>query len=103
MPTACVMNIKRVSATDLRSDLKQRLGEAKDNKVLLVHNRRQEEKYVVDKRWLDSLVKERESIFATIEILADRSLTNRLLKLSETIDDDLASGRLLSTADVFGE
>ena len=43
-----------------------------------------------------------ESIIATLEILTDRELADRLLRLSETIDDDVAAGRLLTTADVFG-
>lgn len=51
---------------------------------------------------LDSLTKERESILATQEILADRKLAYRLLKLSETIDEDVAAGRLLTMEDVFG-
>jgi hypothetical protein len=50
-----------------------------------------------------SKANERESILATLEILADRELTDRLLKLSKTIDSDVGSGRLLKTADVFGK
>ncbi len=46
---------------------------------------------------------ERESILATLEILADRELTDRLLTLSKTIDDDVEVGQLLTTADVFGK
>ena len=57
----------------------------------------------MDKDFLDTLLSERESILATLEILADRGLTDRLLALSKTIDDDVAAGRLLTTADVFGE
>jgi hypothetical protein len=57
----------------------------------------------VDKEFLESLVKERDSILATLEILTDRELTDRLLKLSKTVDDDVRAGRLLGTADVFGE
>jgi len=49
------------------------------------------------------LVKERESIIATLEILADRELADRLLRLSKPIDEDVAAGRLLTTADVFSE
>jgi hypothetical protein len=71
--------------------------------VLLVENRRQAPKYLVDKEFLDSLVQERASVLATLEILADRKLTDRLLALSKTIDKDVAAGRLLTTADVFGE
>ena len=44
---------------------------------------------------------ERESVLATLEILADGELTDRLLGLSKTIDEDVAAGRLLTTADVF--
>ena len=35
--------------------------------------------YLVDKDFLDSLLNERESILATLEILADRELTERLI------------------------
>jgi|SRR5579872_5242619 len=95
--------VKRVTATDLRDKLKTYLKEATANQVVLVENRRQPAKYLVDKEFLDSLVNERESILATLEILADRELTGRLLALSKTIDDDVAAGRLLTTKDVFGK
>ena len=97
------IDVKKVSATDLRDKLKSYLREAKANRVVLVDNRRQASKYLVDKEFLDSLVKERESILATLEILADRELTDRLLSLSKSIDNDVAAGRLLTTADVFGK
>lgn len=59
----------------------------------------------MDEGFLDSPVNERqrESILATMEILNDRKLTDRLQTLSKTIDDDVASNRLLTTADVFGQ
>jgi hypothetical protein len=93
--------VKKVTATKLRDKLKTYLKEAADNRVVLVENRRQPPKYLVDKDFLDSLVTERESILATLEILTDRELTDRLLTLSRTIDADVAAGRLLATADVF--
>ncbi len=93
--------VKKVTATEFREKLKDYLQEAHANTVLLVENRRQRPKYLVDKDFLDSLVNERESILATLEILADRELTDRLLKLSNTIDSDVRAGRLLKTADVF--
>lgn len=95
--------VKKVTATDLRDKLKTYLKETTANRVLLVENRRQAPKYLVDKDFLDSLLNERESVLATLEILADRELTDRLLALSKTIDDDLEAGRLLTTADVFGK
>jgi PHD/YefM family antitoxin component YafN of YafNO toxin-antitoxin module len=95
--------VKKVTATDLRNKLKTYLKEATANRVVLVENRRQPSKYLVDKDFLDSLVNERDSILATLEILADRELTDRLLSLSKTIDRDVDAGRLLTTADVFGK
>jgi K+-sensing histidine kinase KdpD len=102
MPRSSI-NVKKVTATDLRGRLKDYLREAKANQVVLVENRRQPPKYLVDKEFLDALVSEREAIIATLEILADRALADRLLNLSKTIDDDVAKGRLLRTSDVFGE
>jgi hypothetical protein len=103
MATAPVnVNVKRVTATDLRDSLKDCLKAARNNRVLLIENRRQSAKYLVDKEFLDALMNERDSILATLEILADRNLTDRLLNLSKTIDSDFAAGRLLTTADVFG-
>jgi len=93
--------VKKVTATDFRGKLKIYLKEARANRVVLIENRRQPSKYLVDKDFLDSLVKERESIRATLEILADREIVDRLLALSKTIDDEVAVGRLLTTADVF--
>jgi prevent-host-death family protein len=95
-------DIKKVTVTDFRDRLKDYLKAARANRVVLVENRRQPAKYLVDKEFLDSLVSERESILATMEILTDRNLTDRLLRLSKTIDEDVAAGRLLTTADVFG-
>ena len=99
---AVCFDVKKVTATDFRQRLKDYLKAARANRVVLVENRRQPAKYLVDKEFLDSLVKERESILATLEILIDRDLADRLLRLSETIDDDVAAGRLLRTTDVFG-
>jgi hypothetical protein len=101
--TRAAIAVKKVTATGLRNKLKTCLREATANRVVLVENRRQASKYLVDKDFLDSLMKERESIFATLEVLADRELTDRLLTLSKTIDRDVAAGRLLTTEDVFGE
>jgi hypothetical protein len=98
MATTCI-NIKKVSVTDLRGSLKDRMSEVKENKVLLVKNRRQDAKYIVDKVFLDEMIKERASMLATLEILADVKLTNRLLKLART---DLSKARLYTMDEVFG-
>jgi hypothetical protein len=100
-PTRQGISVKRVTASQLRRRLRERLREVKNNQVLLVQNRRQKEKYVVDKAWLDNLIAERESVLATLEILSDTALTNRLLALAKTIDADVASNRLYSMKDAF--
>jgi len=97
------VTVRKVSATSLRGRLKTYMKAAKGDKVVLIENRRQESKYLVDKEWLDALVRERESVLATLEVLADRELTNRLLKLAETIDEDVRSGRLHTREEVFGK
>ncbi len=97
------VKVQKVSATSLRGRLKTYMNAAKGGKVVLIENRRQKSKYLVDKEWLDSVMRERESILATLEILADRTLTNRLLKLAETIDDDVRDGRLHTLQEVLGE
>lgn len=97
------LNIKKVTASQLRSGLKRNLKSATSTNLVLIENRRQPSKYLVDKEFFDSLIEERDSIAATLEILADRDLTDRLLSLSKTVDDDLAANRLLTTTDVFGE
>jgi PHD/YefM family antitoxin component YafN of YafNO toxin-antitoxin module len=97
------VTVTKVSATSLRGRLKTYMNAAKGGKVVLIENRRQESKYLVDKDWLDTLVRERESILATLEVLADRELTNRLLKLAETIDEDVRAGRLHTMEEVFGK
>lgn len=97
------MKIRKVSATSLRGGLKTYMKAAKGGKVVLIENRRQESKYLVDKAWLDTIMRERDSILATLEVLADRNLTNRLLKLAETLDEDVSAGRLRTMEEVFGE
>ena len=87
---------KGVTASVLRDKLKMHSKEATANRVDLVENRRQAPRYLVGKKFFNSLVKERESILATLEIFVDRELMAHLLTLSKTIDDRLASGRLFT-------
>jgi hypothetical protein len=46
---------------------------------------------------------ESDSVLATLEILADRELTERLLALEKAVDDDVKGGGMLKTVDVFDE
>lgn len=101
--TASIAVKKTVSATEFRDQLKDCLNAARDGNVVLVENRRQSDKYVVDREWLDEVMRTQESMLATLEILADHELTERLLKTAATIEGDLRKGRLKTMAEVFGE
>jgi PHD/YefM family antitoxin component YafN of YafNO toxin-antitoxin module len=103
MPSGVTRTVTRVSATKFRERFKDFAGQAKGDKVILVVNRRQESKYLVDKEWLDALMSERESVLATLEILADRNLTARLRKLAKRIDADVEAGKLHTMEEVFGK
>ncbi len=103
MPVTAKKRI-RVSASEFRDRFKHYAEKAKGGKVVLVENRRQgQDKYLVDKEWFDSFVREHESILATLEILRDRDLTERLLGLARTIDADVEAGRLHTMEEVFGK
>ncbi len=93
---------RKVSATDFRDSLRECLRAARGEAVVLVENRRHEAKYLVDKNWLDELIRQQQTILATLEVLADRELTERLLKTAETVDADVRAGRLKTMAEVFG-
>lgn len=99
MSMAHAIKVRKVSATDFRDDLREHLKTVKDNTVLLIENRRQVAKYVVDREFLDRLVEERESILATLEILADRKLTDRLVELKKS---GFSKAKLYTMDDVFG-
>ena len=97
------VTVRKVSATSLRGRQKTSRKAAKGGKIVLIENRRRESKYSVDKEWLDALLRERESILATLEVLADRELTTSLLKLAESLDADLNARPLHSMEEVFGQ
>ncbi len=97
------VRVKKVSVTTLRGRLKGYMKQARGCNLVLINNRRQESKYLVDKDWLDTVMRERESVIATLQVLADRELTNRLLKLAETVEEDVRAGRLHTMEEVFGE
>jgi predicted outer membrane protein len=57
----------------------------------------------MDKEWFDKMIREHESVLATLEVLVNPELTERLLRLAKTIDDDVRAGRLHSMEEVFGK
>lgn len=102
MASAAKMTIKKVTATQFRDNFRNCATKAHDGTVLLIENRRNEPKYLVDKKWLDKLLRSLKTYMATIEVLTDRQLTERLLRTAETIDRDIEAGRLHTMDEVFG-
>ena len=103
MPLGLARTAQKVSTTEFRGHAKDYLKMAKGDNVVLIENRRREPKYIVDKEWFDDLMRDVKSTMATLEVLADRKLTERLLRLSTTLDRDLQAGRLHTLEEVFGK
>ena len=97
--------IKKIQATRFRSQFRRLSAGARGKNVVLIENRRQKPKYLVDKEFFDRLLLDRESVLETLEVLADTALTNYLLKLGKSLNADVRSGRmrLYSTEEVFGK
>jgi PHD/YefM family antitoxin component YafN of YafNO toxin-antitoxin module len=104
MPVSQELKEKTVSPTDFRDHLSEYLESVRNHQMVVVESRHRDSKSVavVDKEWLDAILSERKSILATIEILADRELTERLLRTANTIDEDIQSARLRTHEEVFG-
>jgi PHD/YefM family antitoxin component YafN of YafNO toxin-antitoxin module len=96
------LRVKKATATEFRKRLRQYLRAAKGGRVVLVENRRQGSRYLVEKEWLDGLLRERESILATLEVLSDPDLTRRLLELAPALDKRSRPARLHSMEEAFG-
>src|SRR5260221_14737597 len=92
---------KKIKGMGLWENLKISNKGVKGKVVVVKKIRRQTSKYLVDKIYFDELMRERESIAATLEILADQELAARLMSLAKTIDADVKKGRLLTMEEVF--
>jgi hypothetical protein len=97
------VTVKEVQATRFRQDYRRVAASARGRKVVRIVNRRQKPKYLVDQDFFEGLLRDRRKAKATLEVLADPSLTERLLKLAETVDQNVNAGRLYSMEEVFGE
>ena len=86
--------VRTVQATRFRSQYRQVAARAKGQSVVLIENRRQAPKYLVDKVFLDELLRDNASVRATLEILSDPELTQRLLSLGKNVEADVRYGRL---------
>lgn len=94
----------RVNRSDLREQQSKYLREATGNRIVEVAGRvKEEERYVVDKQYLDEMITKMRSLIETLNIMKDQRLFAQIMKASETIDEDLRLGKLHSFEEAFGE
>ncbi len=95
---------RKVQATTFRSQYRRVAASARGNQLVLIENRRQTPKYLVEKEFLDALLRENSTARETLEILCDPELTTYLLKLGGGVAAAGHAGRLktYSIEEVFG-
>jgi hypothetical protein len=94
----------RVNRTDLRDQQSKYLRAATGNKIVEVVGRaEEEEKYVVDKKYLNEVLDRLRSAIETINVIKDQKLYGQIMRVSGTIDEDIRLGRLHSFEEAFGE
>jgi len=94
---------RKVQAADFRSRYRTYSQAARGNRVVLIHNKRQAPKYLVDKSFLDDLAGTIEAQVETLALLANPEMAQRLIALGRTIDTAVRRGkvRLYSMDEVF--
>jgi CTP:phosphocholine cytidylyltransferase-like protein len=93
----------QVNRSDLRTQQSKFLQKASGNRIVLVVGREEEEKYVVDRKYLDEVIAKLRSAMETMNVMKDQRLFAQILKASETIDEDIRLGKLHSFEEAFGE
>jgi hypothetical protein len=102
----CVMQPEkvRVTRTDFRQNQREFLMKAKGSTVLVITGEaEQEEKFVLDSKYFDEIMKRLKASVETLEIAMDKRLLNNILSAATTLDQDVLDGNLLSMGDVFSE
>ena len=92
----------KVDRSELRRDQAAVLRKAAGKNVIVVRGRSEdEEKYIVDKKYFEELLRELRSAIETLAITTDVRMFGNLLKAGETIEDDLRHGKLHSFEEAF--
>ena len=91
-----------VNRSKLRQDQSAVLKKATGERVVVVSGTSDDaEKYIVDKKYFEDIVKQWRSAVETLEIAADTRLFNSLLRTAGTIDEDLHQGKLHTFKEAF--
>ncbi len=94
-----------VRRSELRQNQSRVLRRAKGRTVLAVQGAhgRDDEKYVLDKKYFDQLLQRHSSLLETLEIMADRKLFGQILAAADALEEDLRQGKLHSLEEAFEE
>lgn len=95
----------QVNRSELRQNLRKTLGRAKGTTVVLVTSGTGEDddKFVVDREYLDQLLGKFRSTIETLEIMMDRKLVDQVIAAAGQLEADLRRGALHSFEEAFGE
>jgi hypothetical protein len=94
-----------VQRSELRQNQSRLLRRAKGSTVLVIRgpSAGDEDKYVLDKKYFDDLLKRNSALSETLEITLDRKLFSQILAAADTLEKDLRSGKLHSFEEAFQE
>ena len=91
-----------VNRSELRQDQSSVLKKATGERVVVVSATSDDaEKYIVDRKYFEEIVKQWRSAIETLEIAADTRLFNNLLRVAGAIDKELREGKLHSFEEAF--
>src|SRR6266852_3649482 len=93
MPSLAHPETVEVNRSQLRQNQSRVFREARGSKVVAVKGRHPEdEKYVVDKKYFDELLRRLRAAIETLELTAYALLFHEIMKDGKTVDEDLRSG-----------
>ena len=91
-----------VNRTRLRQDQSAVLKKAVGERIVVVSaTGDDEEKYIVDRKYFEGILRQWRCAMETLEIAADTRLFNNLLQAAGSIDADLRKGALHSFEEAF--
>jgi hypothetical protein len=92
----------KVNRSELRQNQSKIFRQARGRRVIQVTGWNEEdEKYVVDKRYFDDLLRKLRATVETLEVTSDPKLFSQVLRAADTIDDNARLGKLHSFAEAF--
>jgi hypothetical protein len=94
-----------VHRSEMRQNQSRLLRKAKGRTVLVIRGTSDgaEDKYVLDKKYFEDLLKRNSALSETLEITLDRKLFSQILASAGTLEKDLRSGKLHSFEEAFEE